>query len=187
MTLVLAPVPKVLGRLRSEWAPDAYLCTFKLETDRDILRSKANGAVQKYKCHMVIGNILSTRYNQVTVLAPSIAGYDVDSDDVESWPFTDINRPRGSDTDVLESMIIDFVVQSHFYYISTQINGSLDDKTGTSAVLEAQHRLREKKKEVDRQIFWNQVQKVGLEWVGIALGCGLSYLLSSALRRRMGG
>jgi hypothetical protein len=34
LTLELAPVPKVMGLLRSTWASDAFVCSFKLETDR---------------------------------------------------------------------------------------------------------------------------------------------------------
>lgn len=35
-----AQVPKMLGALRSEWAPEAFLISFKLETDDRILISK---------------------------------------------------------------------------------------------------------------------------------------------------
>lgn len=33
-------VPKMLGTLRSTWAPDAFIVSFKLETDEQILISK---------------------------------------------------------------------------------------------------------------------------------------------------
>ncbi len=33
-------VPKMLGTLRNQWAPDAFLVSFKLETDEKILISK---------------------------------------------------------------------------------------------------------------------------------------------------
>jgi hypothetical protein len=35
-------VPKMLGALRSEWAPEAFLVSFKLETDISLLISKAS-------------------------------------------------------------------------------------------------------------------------------------------------
>jgi phosphopantothenate---cysteine ligase (ATP) len=37
LMLQLKPVPKVLGMLQRSWAPDAFLVSFKLETDVDIL------------------------------------------------------------------------------------------------------------------------------------------------------
>jgi phosphopantothenate-cysteine ligase len=58
LVLELKPVPKVMGLLRESWAPDAFVASFKLETDKDILRQKAEGAVEKYNVHMVIGNLL---------------------------------------------------------------------------------------------------------------------------------
>ncbi len=33
-------VPKMLGALRSTWAPEAFITSFKLETDEQILISK---------------------------------------------------------------------------------------------------------------------------------------------------
>jgi hypothetical protein len=35
-----AQVPKMLGTLRSTWAPEAFIVSFKLETDEQILKSK---------------------------------------------------------------------------------------------------------------------------------------------------
>ena len=40
--------------------------SFKLETDESILRAKSEGAIQKYNVDLVVGNILSTRYDAVT-------------------------------------------------------------------------------------------------------------------------
>lgn len=37
-----AQVPKMLGTLRSTWAPEAFIVSFKLETDEQILKSKVN-------------------------------------------------------------------------------------------------------------------------------------------------
>jgi phosphopantothenate-cysteine ligase len=41
------------GRLRSEWAPRAYIISFKLETDAALLQSKAQKALQRYGVHAV--------------------------------------------------------------------------------------------------------------------------------------
>eukprot|EP01043_Picozoa_sp_COSAG02_P034885 COSAG02_NODE_2465_length_8785_cov_21.743610_1_plen_306_part_00 len=63
-------VPKMLGALR-EWAPGIFNVSFKLETDEAILLKKARGAIGKYKMDCVVANILNTRYDRVTLVAPS--------------------------------------------------------------------------------------------------------------------
>eukprot|EP01034_Spumella_vulgaris_P019783 gene19783-25305_t len=48
LTLELEQVPKVFGKLVDEWAPKAFVVSFKLETDESILFTKAWGAIEKY-------------------------------------------------------------------------------------------------------------------------------------------
>lgn len=183
LTLEMSPVPKTMGYLRSIWAPDAFVCSFKLETDKDILRKKAERAVQKYGCHMVIGNLLHTRHDEVWILAPSQRD-ERTSPDVSDWPMEKISKPRSSESDALEELIIESVVQTHFEYISSSCNGSFD-KSGAEAVLRAHEELEKKKREVQREIFWKQTKTTGLEWAGVVAGAVLSYAVSSALRKRM--
>jgi phosphopantothenate---cysteine ligase (ATP) len=64
----LCGVPKLLRSLR-EWAPEAFTVSFKLETDETILLAKARGAIEKYGVHCVVANILSKRYEEVTLVA----------------------------------------------------------------------------------------------------------------------
>lgn len=45
--LRLKHVPKCLPLLRREWAPHAFVVSFKLETDPDMLLRKALGAIDK--------------------------------------------------------------------------------------------------------------------------------------------
>ena len=45
MTLQLERVPKMLGELRQEWAPNAFVVSFKLETDNAILLDKVGGGL----------------------------------------------------------------------------------------------------------------------------------------------
>jgi phosphopantothenoylcysteine synthetase/decarboxylase len=206
LNLKLWPVPKVMGLLRRKWAPDAFVCSFKLETDKAILRKKAEGAVEKYGCHMVVGNLLKTRYDQVYILAPADMetlmhnGSTNDNIDktsnehksnsggvnwkVQDWPMQEISRPKASEPDALEAMIMENVVQMHFEYISTSISGSLD-KSGTESVLRAHLEIEQKKRSIEKELFWNQVQSVVLEWGGILAGAALSVAISTALRRRI--
>ena len=57
----MVQVPKLLGLLTQEWAPQSFVVSFKLETDQRILYSKARTAIQNYGVHVVIANMLQTR------------------------------------------------------------------------------------------------------------------------------
>ena len=61
LKLELQQVPKMLGILNVDWAPDSFVTSFKLETNERILQDKANGALEKYKHNLVIANLLQTR------------------------------------------------------------------------------------------------------------------------------
>lgn len=69
LTLELAQVPKALGVLRHIWAPEAFFVSFKLETDHDILISKAKQSIEKYDMHLVVANELMSRYKQVSMVS----------------------------------------------------------------------------------------------------------------------
>lgn len=64
-------VPKMLGALRQDWAPQMFNVSFKLETDEAILLKKARGAIAKYKIDCVVANILDSRYDRVTLVTPN--------------------------------------------------------------------------------------------------------------------
>ena len=67
LELNLAKVPKMLGFLRRDWAPEAFVVSFKLETSAPLLRSKARRALEEYGVHCVVANLLETRKAEVTV------------------------------------------------------------------------------------------------------------------------
>ncbi|XP_033347079.1 uncharacterized protein C4B3.18 isoform X2 [Bombus vosnesenskii] len=48
-TISLQLVPKILAPLVSLWVPEAFVISFKLETDESLLISKARNALNKYK------------------------------------------------------------------------------------------------------------------------------------------
>lgn len=75
-TISLQLVPKILKPLVSQWIPNAFVISFKLETDENILVDKAKGALKKYNHHLVIGNLLSTRKQQV-IFVTADKQYDV--------------------------------------------------------------------------------------------------------------
>lgn len=63
----LKPVPKMLGSIKKEYAPDAFVVSFKLETDEKILEEKCLQSAHKYDQDIIIGNMLKTRTNQVRI------------------------------------------------------------------------------------------------------------------------
>ncbi|KAK3865323.1 hypothetical protein Pcinc_022446 [Petrolisthes cinctipes] len=69
LTVTLQLVPKMLSPLVSLWGPDLFVASFKLETDSEKLIEKAAGALKRYKHKLVIGNLLQTRREEVTLVA----------------------------------------------------------------------------------------------------------------------
>lgn len=72
-TIYLKLVPKMLEPLVNIWVPNAYVVSFKLETDEDLLIDKTHTALNKYKHKMVIGNVLQTRKQRVVLVMPNTA------------------------------------------------------------------------------------------------------------------
>lgn len=72
LDLHLEQVPKMLGSLTNTWAPDAFVVSFKLETDVELLIPKAQQAIAKYHVHAVVANILTTRRDIVYLVYPDV-------------------------------------------------------------------------------------------------------------------
>ncbi|GFO30082.1 phosphopantothenate--cysteine ligase [Plakobranchus ocellatus] len=68
LQLSLEMTPKMLKPLVKEWAPQAFTVSFKLETDPELLVSKAKGALETYQHQMVIANLLHTRKREVVMI-----------------------------------------------------------------------------------------------------------------------
>lgn len=65
LNISMIKVPKFLKPLVTKWAPNAYIVSFKLETDLNLLEPKSNQALEQYGHQLVIGNLLNTRKNEV--------------------------------------------------------------------------------------------------------------------------
>ncbi|KAF7654026.1 hypothetical protein LDENG_00075720 [Lucifuga dentata] len=63
-------VPKILSPLVKDWAPQAFVTSFKLETDAAILLNKAQRALDTYRHQAVVANVLDTRRGYVVVVTP---------------------------------------------------------------------------------------------------------------------
>lgn len=71
LNLVLKPVPKLIGFLRTAVCPDAFIVSFKLETDEKLLIKKAKESILTNGHDLVIGNVLSLRKEQVIFVGVS--------------------------------------------------------------------------------------------------------------------
>ncbi|XP_029359075.1 phosphopantothenate--cysteine ligase [Echeneis naucrates] len=71
LQLSLNMVPKILSPLVKDWAPQAFVISFKLETDATILLEKARRALSTYRHQVVVANILDSRRGYVLVVTPS--------------------------------------------------------------------------------------------------------------------
>jgi phosphopantothenate-cysteine ligase len=63
-------VPKMLSPLVKDWAPQAFVISFKLETDPSILLDRARRALATYRHQAVVANVLDTRRGYVVVVTP---------------------------------------------------------------------------------------------------------------------
>jgi phosphopantothenate-cysteine ligase len=180
LTLHLKPVPKVLGQIRQSWAPNAFIVSFKLETDIDILREKSERAVEKYGCHMVIGNLLQSRHQKVWVFAPEDFRNKSPSS-AEDWQLTEIAKDHASSADSLESKIVHVVVQSHFEFISWHYDSN---SFAIKQMQHAQEKLIEDRERDKKRIFWRNVKGILLEVFGATLTLCISYMINSTFQRR---
>ncbi|XP_037535317.1 phosphopantothenate--cysteine ligase [Nematolebias whitei] len=70
LQLSMKMVPKILSPLVKDWAPQAFVTSFKLETDASILLDKARGALDTYRHQAVVANVLDSRRGYVVVVTP---------------------------------------------------------------------------------------------------------------------
>ncbi|XP_072833874.2 phosphopantothenate--cysteine ligase isoform X2 [Pogona vitticeps] len=68
LQITMKMVPKMLSPLVKEWAPEAFVISFKLETNPDILIEKSRRALEKYRHQVVIANLLESRRTSVIVV-----------------------------------------------------------------------------------------------------------------------
>ena len=102
LKLTLQLVPKFLHPLVKFWAPDAYVVSFKLETDPNKLIAKSRKALDCYGHKLVIANELKTRTERVLM---------VDKESVKEInlnDFKDVSPPME-----IEVAIIDELVRRH--------------------------------------------------------------------------
>ncbi|KAJ1500616.1 hypothetical protein HMI56_003719 [Coelomomyces lativittatus] len=98
LTLDFYPVPKMLELIKSKWAPQVFMVTFKLETDPAILLARARRSFLLYQHEVVVANLLPTRHQEVTILQ-------------DNGTVTKVTNPPNLKE--LESVLIPALIQLH--------------------------------------------------------------------------
>ena len=66
LEIILSPVPKMIDLLRTICAPEAFLVSFKLETEDSLVIDRAVKSLKRYGHHLVVANVLKTRRQKVS-------------------------------------------------------------------------------------------------------------------------
>ncbi|KAM4872219.1 phosphopantothenate--cysteine ligase isoform 3-T5 [Thomomys bottae] len=66
--ITMKMVPKMLSPLVKDWAPKAFIISFKLETDPSIVISRARNALEVYQHQVVVANILESIHSSVVIV-----------------------------------------------------------------------------------------------------------------------
>lgn len=115
LELKLAKAPKVLQALiEDQWAPRAFICSFKLETDPTLLITKARSALSNYGHQCVVANILSRRAYEVVL---------VTEDSEESLRLHDTEIAAGVE---IEEELVRRIVEKHTRWIAMQTPTGID-------------------------------------------------------------
>lgn len=108
LKLTLQLVPKFLHPLVKYWTPDAYVVSFKLETDPSQLISKSRRALSCYGHKLVIANELATRTERVLL---------VDKDREMEINLKDQNPPIKE----IEEAIVEELVKRHNSFLQSKL------------------------------------------------------------------
>jgi phosphopantothenate-cysteine ligase len=201
LTLHLQPVPKCIPTLRKEWAPQAFVTSFKLETQQELLEPMARRAIDKYNVHLVCANLLHTRNEWVWMIPSSSILF---TDNKKTMNNTQLSSQH-TKVDVLsikqqhhkdsyykhtggelEEQIVLYVTEKHFDYISM---GGLEesgmaDKSTDYYWISLEQTFRERQRQMKRQLWLDRAKEYTLQLCGSAVGLLLSYWLSTLIYQR---
>ncbi|XP_033225216.1 phosphopantothenate--cysteine ligase isoform X2 [Belonocnema kinseyi] len=106
-TIALHLVPKILEPLVSLWVPEAFVVSFKLETDENLLISKARDALNKYKHYLVVANMLHTRKEHVVIVSRD-----------DNYPIS-LSKSQIAAGEEIEQQIVADLVKKHDAFIGS--------------------------------------------------------------------
>ncbi|CAB3976899.1 phosphopantothenate--cysteine ligase isoform X1 [Paramuricea clavata] len=105
LVLNLQQTPKLLQPLVKDWSPQAFVVSFKLETDVNIISKKARESLNKNSHQVVISNILQTRRKTVVIVTAN--------EENAIW-MSDSELEQGKD---IEEKIVADLVKKHSEFI----------------------------------------------------------------------
>ncbi|ALA62420.1 hypothetical protein [Turkeypox virus] len=112
ITISMKAVPKMMAHLVNEWAPKAFVVSFKLETNEEILIDRAKNALSKYHHQVVIANVMKTRRKKVII---------VTRDKEIDLCITDEEEKDGM---VLEDKFIPVIIDMHYMFLTNNNNNN---------------------------------------------------------------
>ncbi|KAH9440844.1 hypothetical protein Pst134EA_032977 [Puccinia striiformis f. sp. tritici] len=113
LVIEMDAVPKVLKDVTNEWSDQAFIVSFKLETDSSLLIPKAKAALTRYGHHLVIANELHTRKTSVLLIDREGQIEPIKIDD-----------PAGHHE--IEEQMVHRLVDRHLHWIRTSTTPLLD-------------------------------------------------------------
>ncbi|GAB0491484.1 hypothetical protein MMPV_002738 [Pyropia vietnamensis] len=126
VTLRLRRTPKCLRVLTAEWAPTAFVVSFKLETDAALVLPRARAALATTGVHMVVANLLATRYEEAWLVAPPPSGRPP-ADDDQGGVVRVVRPPAspegGGEPPVIEEALVAALAAAHEAFIAGSRGG----------------------------------------------------------------
>lgn len=107
----------MLSPLVKEWAPEAFVISFKLETDPLILIDKSRQALEKYRHQVVVANILESRRTSVII---------VTKDSQTPLSLSDEEIAQGME---IEEKIVSYLQSQHTAFIEKKVWGAALNET----------------------------------------------------------
>ncbi len=115
-------VPKMLSPLVKDWAPKAFVISFKLETDPSILLERARRALETYNHQAVVANVLDTRRGYVVV---------VTKDTQQELVLTDEEVQKDGE---IEDRIVSNLTKAHSQFMSQEVWKACCDSVGSRQI-----------------------------------------------------
>ena len=111
LVIRLEQTPKMLGHVRHSWCPAAFVVSFKLETDPEILHRKASASLRTYGAHVVVANEMAKRRDAVWMCSLERVAADGSR---APGTVDELTRPRGERD--IERRIVDDLAERHHAY-----------------------------------------------------------------------
>ncbi|KAF0975709.1 hypothetical protein FDP41_005036 [Naegleria fowleri] len=128
LELVLSQTPKMLKMVKSEWCPQAFVVTFKLESDVGIIDEKVKQAMQNYGMDIVLSNILSTKETKIYVHEKRILEEKVKFDSGQLVE-------KSSNQDCLEVELIPLLCAKHNRYMMSPTPPTVSSEGSSSKIV----------------------------------------------------